>query len=98
MNEANRVPVLMYHRVGDRHNDWEARYGITPGNFAAHMQALADKGYHAVGIDALTSWLDGGPALPEGAVLITFDDGFAACANMPCRCWNGWAGRSRSSW
>jgi peptidoglycan/xylan/chitin deacetylase (PgdA/CDA1 family) len=76
MNEAKRVPVLMYHRVGERHNDWEARYGITPDNFAAHMQALADKGYQAVGIDALTTWLEGGPALPEGAVLITFDDGF----------------------
>ncbi len=76
MNKAMRVPVLMYHRVGARHNDWEARYGITPGNFAAHMQALAAKGYHAVGIDALTAWLEGGPALPEGALLITFDDGF----------------------
>lgn len=76
MNETQRVPVLMYHRVGERHNDWEARYGITPGNFAAHMQTLADKGYQAVGIDALTIWLEGGPALPEGAVLITFDDGF----------------------
>lgn len=76
MNEANRVPVLMYHRVGDSHNDWEARYAITPGNFAAHMQALARTGHQAVGIDALTAWLEGGPALPDKAVLITFDDGF----------------------
>jgi peptidoglycan/xylan/chitin deacetylase (PgdA/CDA1 family) len=78
MKEANRVSVLMYHRVGESHNDWEARYAITPGNFAAHMRALANKGYHAIGIEALTTWLEGGPALPEGAVLITFDDGFRA--------------------
>jgi peptidoglycan/xylan/chitin deacetylase (PgdA/CDA1 family) len=76
MTAAKRVPILMYHRVGERHNDWEARYGITPDSFAAHMQALADKGYQAVDIDALTAWLEGGPALPHGAMLITFDDGF----------------------
>jgi peptidoglycan/xylan/chitin deacetylase (PgdA/CDA1 family) len=76
MSAANRVPVLMYHRVGDSRNDWEARYAITPANFAAHMSALARKGYQAVGIDALTAWLEGGPALPDKAVLITFDDGF----------------------
>lgn len=76
MNAASRVPVLMYHRVGEHHNDWEARYAIAPENFAAHMQALAANGYRGVDIDALTAWLDGGPALPEGSVLITFDDGF----------------------
>ena len=76
MSKASRVPVLMYHRVGDAHNDWEARYAISPQNFAAHMQTLARKGYRAVGIDALVAWLGGGPPLPEGAILITFDDGF----------------------
>jgi peptidoglycan/xylan/chitin deacetylase (PgdA/CDA1 family) len=40
------------------------------------MQTLARKGYQAIGIDALTAWLEGGPALPDKAVLITFDDGF----------------------
>jgi peptidoglycan/xylan/chitin deacetylase (PgdA/CDA1 family) len=76
MNEGSRVPVLMYHRVGDSRNDWEARYAITPDNFAAHMRTLAAKGYQAVGIEALAAWLEGGPALPDKAVLITFDDGF----------------------
>ena len=76
MTGAMRVPVLMYHRVGEAHNDWEARYCISPANFAAHMQALARKGYRAIEIDALVDWLVGGPPLPEGAVLVTFDDGF----------------------
>lgn len=76
MKSAMRVPVLMYHRVGDAHNAWEARYAISPDNFAAHMRALARKGYRAVGIDALVNWLEGGPPLPEGALLVTFDDGF----------------------
>jgi peptidoglycan/xylan/chitin deacetylase (PgdA/CDA1 family) len=66
----------MYHRVGEAHNNWEARYTISPENFAAHMRALAGKGFRAVPIEALTDWLEGGPPLPEGALLITFDDGF----------------------
>lgn len=76
MKQAVRVPVLMYHRVGQAHNDWEARYAISAANFAAHMRALARKGYHAIGIDAFLDWLEGGPPLPEGAMLVTFDDGF----------------------
>lgn len=76
MNGATSVPVLMYHRVGEAGNPWEARYAISPENFAAHMRALANKGYRAVPVDALVDWLEGGPSLPEGACLITFDDGF----------------------
>lgn len=76
MSHAERVPVLMYHRVGQAYNGWEARYCISPDNFAAHMRALARKGYRAIEIDALVDWLEGGPPLPEGALVITFDDGF----------------------
>jgi peptidoglycan/xylan/chitin deacetylase (PgdA/CDA1 family) len=76
MNGAVRVPVLMYHRVGEAHNAWEARYAITARNFKAHMHALARAGYRAVSIDALVAWLEGGPALPRGAIVVTFDDGF----------------------
>ena len=76
MMQATRIPVLMYHRVGAAQNDWEARYAISPENFADHMHALATVGHHAVDIDALVDWLEGGAALPEGAILITFDDGF----------------------
>lgn len=76
MNMATRVPVLMYHRVGEARNTWEARYAISPENFSAHMHVLANKGYQAASVDMLADWLEGGPALPEGACLITFDDGF----------------------
>jgi len=73
---ATRVPVLMYHRVGEASNAWEARYTISPQNFAAQMAALAGKGFRAVSIDAFIAWLERGTSLPTGAVLITFDDGF----------------------
>lgn len=73
---AARVPVLMYHRVGASRNAREARYAIAPDRFAAHMRALAAAGHQAVEIDALVAWLEGGAPLPEGAFLLTFDDGF----------------------
>lgn len=76
MNTAGRVPVLMYHRVGPAGNTWEARYSVNPDNFAAQMRALARKGFRAVRIEDLVAWLDGGPSLPEGAFVLTFDDGF----------------------
>jgi peptidoglycan/xylan/chitin deacetylase (PgdA/CDA1 family) len=73
---AARVPVLMYHRVGEVRDAGEARYAIDPAGFASHMRALAAQGYQAVHIDAFVEWLEGGADLPDGAFLLTFDDGF----------------------
>lgn len=75
MNAA-RIPVLMYHRVGDAHNDWERKYCVSPKNFAEHMQILARAGWQAVTIDNFFAWLDGSVELPEQSFLLTFDDGF----------------------
>lgn len=76
MNVSNRIPVLMYHRVGRTENAWEARYGIHPDVFSAHMAALARKRYRAIPVDALVDWLEGGSSLPNGSFVLTFDDGF----------------------
>jgi peptidoglycan/xylan/chitin deacetylase (PgdA/CDA1 family) len=71
MNQAVRVPVLMYHRVGEAHNDWEARYAISAANFAAHMHTLARKGYRR---SASTPWwIGGGRPCLAGRHLVTFD-------------------------
>ncbi|MDP2832088.1 MAG: polysaccharide deacetylase family protein [Pseudomonadota bacterium] len=76
MSLATRIPVLMYHRVGQPHDPREARYAIAPKIFNAHLRALAEAGYHAVAIDQVVDWLEGGAPLAEGAFLLTFDDGF----------------------
>ena len=73
---AERIPVLMYHRIGDALNEWEQKYCISPDNFAAHMQALFDKGYKACTANDFFDWLMGGIQLPEKSLLITFDDGY----------------------
>jgi len=70
------MTVLMYHRVGEARNDWEARYAIGANAFRSHMDSLAKAGYRAVPVDALCASLEGGAPLPEGAFVLTFDDGF----------------------
>ena len=76
MTTAHRVAVLMYHRIGEARNAWEAKYCVSSQRFSAHMQSLARAGRHAVSLTDFFAWLDGKCALPEGAFLLTFDDGF----------------------
>lgn len=71
-----RVPVLMYHRVGTAYNDWERKYCVSVARFSSHMHMLAHNGWQAVNISDFFSWLDGGLELPKQAFLLTFDDGF----------------------
>lgn len=73
---AVRIPVLMYHRVGEAHNDWERKYCVSPQRFADHMRTLARAGWRAVSIEDFFAWLDGRAELPGQSFLLTFDDGF----------------------
>lgn len=75
MSEAPRIAVLMYHRIGQPDHGGD-RYCVTPRRFAQHMQALARRGYRAVGIEDFAAWNAGEKALPQGAFVLTFDDGF----------------------
>lgn len=76
MSSPDGIVVLMYHRVGEARNGWEARYAIDPDAFEAHMLALASGGFHAVSAGSLIDWLNGGQRPPQGAFVLTFDDGF----------------------
>lgn len=76
MSVEQRIPVLMYHRVGPAKNEWERRYCISPKNFAGHMQKLEAQGMRACSLENFFAWLAGDAQLPEGSFLLTFDDGF----------------------
>ena len=73
---ADRVPVLMYHRVDRIREPKELRYCVEPARFAAHMHALASHGMWACAIDDFVAWLVDGSLLAPGAFLLTFDDGY----------------------
>src|SRR5580765_8930303 len=65
--------VLMYHKVNDVPNN---RMSMPVTLFDEQMAQLRELGYTAVDLDAvLGHYIDGAP-LPDGAVLITFDDGY----------------------
>ena len=73
-NELGRVPILMYHSVGEYHTPYD-RHGlnITPSEFRKDMELLHKNGFYPVNLrDLLNPRLD----VPEGKtpVVITFDD------------------------
>src|SRR4051794_35475992 len=74
--KAERIPVLMYHRIGEPRDQSDCRFCVRPGDFARQMVALAAHGYRPISIDAFFAWLNGSEGLEKGAFLITFDDGF----------------------
>jgi len=69
--EAACVRVLTYHRCGRRARD---PFCVSPEMFDAQMRLLAEKGL-AVSLAELEAFLAGRASLPDGAVLVSVDDG-----------------------
>ena len=71
---ASHVNILVYHHVSET---TPASTSVSPDQFRKHLQLLKDQGFTVVPLaDALTV-LSGSNNLPEKAIAITFDDGFA---------------------
>jgi peptidoglycan/xylan/chitin deacetylase (PgdA/CDA1 family) len=75
---APHVVVLAYHAIAHLEDDPVlARYTVAPEAFAAQLEMLEQHGWRFVDVDALLAAVRDGVALPERAVLLTFDDGYA---------------------
>jgi peptidoglycan/xylan/chitin deacetylase (PgdA/CDA1 family) len=71
--EDRTLRVLMYHKV----NDLTPNPTTVPTAVFAEQMALLDElGYRPVSLDAVRDHYLHGLELPDGAVLITFDDGY----------------------
>ena len=71
--EDRTLRVLMYHKVNDL---WPNPTTVPTGVFEEQMSLLSALGYTPVSLDAvLDHYLRGAP-LPQGAVLLSFDDGY----------------------
>ena len=83
--DGRSLRVLMYHKVNDLPGN---RMSMPVSLFDEQMAQLRELGYTVVDLDAVLGHYVDGAALPDGAVLITFDDGYrdnlenAAAAQM----------------
>lgn len=74
-----QVPILMYHYVSDLPPDadyYRRDLTVTPENFEAQLEHLANAGYHTATLTDLYLHLTQGYPLPEKPVVLTFDDGY----------------------
>ena len=77
---AINVPILTYHYIrvnADRNDRMGFALSVTPADFAAQMDWLAQNGYHPITTEDLYAYLQGARGLPSKPVILTFDDGYA---------------------
>jgi len=73
-----QVPILMYHYIRvnpDPRDKMGYNLSVTPDDFRAQMDWLADNGWHPITLTTLRTYYDGTP-LPAKPVVLTFDDGY----------------------
>jgi peptidoglycan/xylan/chitin deacetylase (PgdA/CDA1 family) len=70
------LPILLYHSVDDDPPGWIAPFTVSVRRFRGQLDRIVDSGRVPVTAGRVLSALDGGPSLPDNAVLVTFDDGF----------------------
>ncbi len=77
---AINVPILTYHYIRvnpDRYDRMGFALSVTPADFAAQMDWLAENGYHPITTEDLHTYLQGARGLPSRPVVLSFDDGYA---------------------
>ena len=73
----NPVPILIYHSVDDDPASWIAPFTVSPATFRAHLDQVVASGRTPLTVSQFADGITGKAPLPDRAVLVTFDDGFA---------------------
>ena len=71
--DARTLRVLMYHKINDQP---ENSVTVPVSLFDEQLAQLGELGYTAVSLDDVLAYYVEDAPLPDGAVLITFDDGY----------------------
>lgn len=72
---SNRVVILTFH---DMSATLQSRWNMPPAVFAADLQILQKDKFHVVSNQQFIGWLEHQNPVPDNAVLLTFDDGYAS--------------------
>lgn len=73
---SERAAILMYHILDASYSEREAKYCLLPERFAEQMAWISDN-CNPITLDQLLAAQEGKARLPDNAVAVTFDDGFA---------------------
>lgn len=73
---AEKIPVLAYHKLIPAGTERGSGLEIEDSEFEKQMKWLHDKGYKTLSLDEFYKWHAGEIELPKKSVLITFDDGY----------------------
>lgn len=76
--QASTLQVLCYHRFKPACG--KDPYCVTDEELKAQLDWLKAEGWQSVGLTQVAKALDGAPALPEKAVMLSVDDGYKAGA------------------
>jgi len=72
-DSSKAAVILQYHHVS---NDTPKSTSISPQQFAAHMQYLADNSYRVVPLSDVINSITEGKPIADKTVVITFDDAY----------------------
>jgi len=89
------VPILMYHVLGvPRASTAYPDLFTPPQDFAAQVDWLAERGYHAVTLRQVFRYWRAGIALPPKPIVLSFDDGYLSdyTVALPVLRRYGWPG------
>jgi len=77
-SEKKKIPILMYHSISRHATAKFKPFTVSPALFADQIAYLYRHSYTSITVTQfINSQSQGGPALPERPVILTFDDGFA---------------------
>lgn len=83
-NSSLQIPILVYHHIGKPSRGMtsaEKSFFIEPEWFEKHLQYLAQNNFQTVKFSDVADYFEKGVALPESAVIISFDDGWKSAVN-----------------
>lgn len=78
-SDSIRVPILVYHSVAPHHpgqTPEQRQLDVDTSAFNEQMSYLAERRYNVISLAKLIGALEGHDAIPDRAVVITFDDGW----------------------